>query len=260
MLAVYLGLLLVPIVGAILYLRPKSAPILPAREAAAKAPVAAEARSESDRGASSPEDSKCDRPLPDRSLVLGGTLVLTDPKQSVAIFHVGGGPGVAARAGERLRSRKYEVTHIGRRKACVLLGKTGARFLVTAPEVTTKSDLRLLSEWVGIHMRDETHLRVSAEILKRELSDLTTVLQSARAVPQIENGKFVGFLLDSIDPSSIFRALGLQPGDVLTGAGDVELRGPADGLLAYQQLLGKQLIEIRLKRGGRSIKLQYDTR
>src|SRR5262245_45368587 len=72
------------------------------------------------------EDRKCRDPFPDRFLILGGTLVLSEPNQSVALFHVKGGPGVAVRAGETVGRNKYEVLSIGRGMACVRAVAGGA--------------------------------------------------------------------------------------------------------------------------------------
>lgn len=200
---------------------------------------------------------RCTTPFPDKFLVLGGTLVLTDPKKSVSLIHVHGGPGIAVHVGESIGNHKYEVLAIGRAKVCVGAAKQVDSYLLTV-EKASASALHALGSAVGIKQVSAHDYRVPRALLRAELNDLTTILNSAWAVPSFENGHFAGFVLKSVEDSSILRTLGLQAGDELKGANDIPFTNPADGLRAYQELMTAPTIRLHVVRNGRPIVLKYE--
>src|SRR5580765_4262239 len=95
------------------------------------------------------ESVGCETPFPNDFLALGGTLVLTDPSESVALIHVHGSAGTPVRKGDLIGTRKFVVVSIERMKACVRSVESEALYLLVAHHLSP-SDRRTLGNAVGI--------------------------------------------------------------------------------------------------------------
>jgi len=196
---------------------------------------------------------------PDAWLSLGGTLVLSVPEESVALFHVKGGPGVPKRVTEIVGDRRYEVASIARKKVCLRLLAGGDIYALTIPESVTGNTLSALGAALGIIEEQPGRFKVPESLLKRELGNLPALLESALALPKFNpSGVFLGFGVERIEPGSLFLSLGLREKDLLTGVNQVDFKTPADGLRAYQEATGAKRIELRMVRDGKPMVLIFD--
>jgi hypothetical protein len=209
------------------------------------------------REAEIPKESLCQTPFPSSLVTLGGTVVLTDPNESLCLLHINNGPAFAARVGEKVVQKKLEVLYIGRKKICLGTEK-GDTYLLEAPLHTSPSDKKAMGEAIGIRQVKEFVYTVPRSLVDKELVNLNQLLSSATAVAKLDNGKFAGFELTSIEPGSLFFSLGLQPNDVLTGANQIQFKSLPDGLKAYQDLRRSNHIEIHISRQGKPQTLSFD--
>ena len=71
------------------------------------------------------------------------------------------------------------------------------------------------------------------------------VLEDGRLVPFDKDGKMTGFKIIGVRPKSIWRRIGLNNGDVITGVNDISMAQPDQGFALYQAL--QESGEIRLR-------------
>lgn len=76
------------------------------------------------------------------------------------------------------------------------------------------------------------------------------ILNAAKLIPELEDGKMIGFKLLSIVPGSLFDRMKLQNGDVVTEVNGVSMRDPSQGFKIYQALQEEREINIKIVRGG----------
>jgi general secretion pathway protein C len=109
----------------------------------------------------------------------------------------------------------------------------------------------------GVHRKSETRYVVDQAELDKQQAGFNEILQSARVVPNVENGAFNGFRFQQIDSASFLAALGFKKGDVVTQVNDVVLDNPGKGLMAFQQLKGEKEFTVWVSRGKRKIRVHY---
>lgn len=76
------------------------------------------------------------------------------------------------------------------------------------------------------------------------------ILNAAKMIPEVEDGKMAGFKLLSIVPGSLFDKMKLQNGDVVADVNGVSMRDPSQGFKLYQALQEEREITIGIIRGG----------
>ncbi len=109
----------------------------------------------------------------------------------------------------------------------------------------------------GIKTSGDNKFSVDKGFLKKKLEgqNLLNLLSQARAVPTPD-----GFKLVAIEPGSLYEAIGLEQGDVISGVNDKQVRTQADALLLYNQFKSgtSPSISLHIKRGGEKTTLQYE--
>ena len=101
----------------------------------------------------------------------------------------------------------------------------------------------------------DTQFTVERDFVKEKLNNIQDLLTQAKAVQTAD-----GFKLISIAPGSLYEAIGLQPGDVITGINDKEVRTQADAIMLYNQFKSANVsrIQLRLTRNGEPVTIGYD--
>lgn len=79
------------------------------------------------------------------------------------------------------------------------------------------------------------------------------ILNSAKLIPELEEGKMMGFKLLSIVPGSLFDRMKLQNADVITEVNGTSMRDPSQGFKLYQALQEEREITVRVMRNGQSM-------
>ena len=102
--------------------------------------------------------------------------------------------------------------------------------------------------------RDGMNIKLTDEYKRNLLqgSNMTKVLQDAKARPNMVNGVLKGFELTRIREDSIYEKAGFQNGDIVEEINGIPLKDAASSIRLLQQLKAKNVndIEVRLNRGG----------
>ncbi|HTT76412.1 MAG TPA: type II secretion system protein GspC [Candidatus Binataceae bacterium] len=95
-----------------------------------------------------------------------------------------------------------------------------------------------------------------------DMQDMAKLFTEVRAVPNIQNGSSNGFALSEIQPGSVFQAMGLQDGDVVTSIEGQPLSDPSKAIAVIQSLqsLDRSPISVSLMRNGTPVNLSYVVR
>ena len=98
--------------------------------------------------------------------------------------------------------------------------------------------------------RKGTTVEMSSEFKNRLLTaDFASVLQDAKASPNVVNGVLKGWRLDRIRKGSIYEKAGIQNGDVITELNGVQLNDAAQSIKILQGLRNESEIDMGVLRG-----------
>lgn len=109
----------------------------------------------------------------------------------------------------------------------------------------------------GIVPLSEGRWQISKSVADNARANLNSLLQSARMVPEVENGSTIGFKLVEIEQGSLLEKIGLQVGDLIVEINQVMLNSPEKALQIFQQLREANNISIGLIRNGQSETFEY---
>ena len=136
----------------------------------------------------------------------------------------------------------------------------GLSGLGVAPVPPPDGEATPVSNTEGIKRISDTQYEISKTKLDSTLGDLNKVATQARIVPSFKNGQANGFKLFSIQPDSIYSAIGVQNGDVITSINGLDINSPEKALEAYTRLKDSQNFDIVLDRRGSTVKMNYGVR
>lgn|GEM_PF-2328776 len=106
----------------------------------------------------------------------------------------------------------------------------------------------------------ENTYEVKKEFVVSNLSNMANLLVSARAIPYIKDGQIYGFRLLNISPSSFYKIIGLEDGDVLKSINGIQVSSPEAILKILSDIQNETYFEIVIERGGKEQKLRYFVR
>jgi type II secretion system protein C len=109
----------------------------------------------------------------------------------------------------------------------------------------------------GVHRLSPNRYEVGRATVNRDLSNMTSLFTQIRAVPNLQNGSSNGFRLSEIQPGSIFEQLGLQDGDIVTGAQGQQVNDPMRAMLLFSSLRNSSSISLSLIRNGSPLQINY---
>lgn len=89
-------------------------------------------------------------------------------------------------------------------------------------------------------------------------TDFTKVLQDAKATPNMRDGELKGFILTRIRKESIYEKAGLQNDDIVEEINGVPLTDTAQAIRLLQSLRNESDIEVRVNRGGTTMKFSLN--
>jgi general secretion pathway protein C len=112
----------------------------------------------------------------------------------------------------------------------------------------------------GINMVDDTHVSLDRGVIDKALVDLPKVLQDARAIPNFDNGMPDGYKIIQIVPDSIFDKFGIKNFDVITGLNGEPINDPGKAMQVLNELRTQSHVELKIKRGGKTMTMNYDIR
>ncbi|MBI9086948.1 MAG: type II secretion system protein GspC [Desulfobacterales bacterium] len=92
----------------------------------------------------------------------------------------------------------------------------------------------------------------TAKALSTKPEDL---MKQVRARLHMENGQPAGILLSGIRPNSVFRKMGLQSGDIITGFDDTVIETPESLPAILEQISSASTLSLQVKRRGQPMTL-----
>ncbi len=110
----------------------------------------------------------------------------------------------------------------------------------------------------GVKQVAANHYDVKRTTIDQNLANLSSLATQARMVPNFKNGVATGFKLFSIQPGSLYSAIGIENGDVVTKVNGYEINSPDKALEIYQKLKEANHISLELERNGQPVRKEYD--
>jgi general secretion pathway protein C len=110
----------------------------------------------------------------------------------------------------------------------------------------------------GIAMIGPTLIHIDRELLSKILDNSGKLIGIAAAAPKMENGKPVGLELRGIRPGTLLTKIGINNNDVLESINGKPLIGTDAALEAYTLLRTADKFTLAVKRGGRSMRINYN--
>lgn len=105
--------------------------------------------------------------------------------------------------------------------------------------------------------RGKNRWQVSAAAAENARANLNSLLRTARVIPQLQNGKTIGFKLVELEKGSLLEQIGLQVGDLLVEVNQVPLNSPEKALQVFQQVREASNISLGLVRNGQKQTFEY---
>lgn len=110
----------------------------------------------------------------------------------------------------------------------------------------------------GVRSVGANRYEVDRKVIDSTLGDLNQIATQARIVPSFKNGVANGFKLFSIQPASLYSAIGVENGDVIQRVNGYEINSPEKALELYQKLRESSHVTIELERNGQPIRKEYN--
>jgi general secretion pathway protein C len=110
----------------------------------------------------------------------------------------------------------------------------------------------------GVRMVAANRYEIEKSVIDQTLGNLNVLATQARIVPSFKNGAANGFKLFSIQPNSLYAAIGVENGDVIQRVNGYEINSPEKALELYQRLKESQHVTLELERAGQVIRKEYN--
>jgi general secretion pathway protein C len=128
----------------------------------------------------------------------------------------------------------------------------------SAPRAATPGAGEDAADPDGVKKVADNRYDVKRAFIDNTLSNLNNVATQARIVPSFKNGVANGFKLFSIQPNSLYSAIGVENGDVIQRINGYEINSPDKALEVYQKLRESSHITIEIERNGQTIRKEYN--
>ena len=202
----------------------------------------------------------CNKATPvNPSLKLIGTIVLSDPKYSVATVSDNPNDSNALLVGDTFKDYG-KVLEIRRSRVCFLRDDNSLGF-VDMPDDGLKLGQPLptvfrSSPAEGIARTSDTDFSIKRSFLMNKLND-PNLLFEAQALPATCADGSRGFKLTSINPGSVYEALGVQVGDCINGLDGQPMDSIARAQEAFNSVRTRDNISISVIRNGALVTLNF---
>ncbi len=195
-------------------------------------------------------------------LELVGTIILSDPKRSVAAIKDKGMNQTESYQVGDIINKKAKVFKVEPLKVYFQNIETGMFEFVAIQEEGKEFSSGARGEpgmdlGTGIRQAGEGRFVIDRGALESSLSNPNEILTQARAVPNIVDGKIKGFRIFSIRPGSIYEKLGIHNGDVILRVNGIELDSPAKALEFYGAISSASDISLDMDRNGQLMSNNY---
>jgi type II secretion system protein C len=114
-----------------------------------------------------------------------------------------------------------------------------------------------LSSRRGVRQLSSNRYLIGRATLDSNLSNMGSLFTQIRAAPNLQDGSSDGFRLSQIQPGSIFQQIGLEDGDIVTGAQGQQVNDPMRAMFLFSALRDSPSITLNLIRNGSPMQLVY---
>ena len=177
------------------------------------------------------------------------SLALIQNGKKAGIFKLNDAPVPGVSITEITR-KMVVLTEQGQRRELLLKKQQGAEAKLVRPGVTG-------SPQNGVIPLTEGRWQISKAVAANARDNLNSLLQSARMVPELDNGRTIGFKLVEMRKGSLLEKIGLRVGDLIVEINQVPLNSPEKALQIFQQLREANNISLGLIRNGQSKTFEY---
>ena len=193
------------------------------------------------------------------SLVRKDSGFATDPKGLVLKGAVTQKPGFAFIENkdgiQRLFKRGEDVFGAGKLTAVypdkVSISQQGSVFDLKFPAIETLTSKTPSGAAVqGQPRKNSREMTFDREQIKKFLDNPNELLTGARLMPMFRDGKQEGFVVREVQPGGIYENMGLQNGDIILRANNVELNSPGDGVKIFNMIRELDRMELDILRNG----------
>ncbi len=209
--------------------------------------------------------------LADIGVDLLGILVSNRPEWSLAMVRVEGetkmvrvGSLVLDRAEVVAIASRYVLLKLGDKQKVVKLWaeKTaGPQVATAAPRPFTPGPTPPHGPGTdfsrGVKKVGPYEYHIDRTMLDENLRDLTKLGMEARIIPNYVDGKYQGFRLVGIRPDSLYRAIGLESGDLVTRVNGQDIDTPNKAIQLFEELRNSPTIVLDIERRGQKVTLTY---
>ena len=134
----------------------------------------------------------------------------------------------------------------------------GAPAAPTAPVAAAAPEPAAGTPGESVKKLADNRYEVKRSYIDTTLSNLNNIATQARIVPSFKNGVANGFKLFSIQPGSLYSAIGVENGDVIQRINGYEINSPDKALEVYQKLRESAHITIDIERNGQVVRKEYN--
>lgn len=109
----------------------------------------------------------------------------------------------------------------------------------------------------GVKKTGTYDYQIDRNMLEENLQDLSKLGMQARIVPNYEGGRYAGFRLVGVRPDSLYKAIGLQSGDLIKRINGNEIDTPNKAIELFEQLRSSAAINLDVERRGQKVTMGY---
>ncbi|MBA1148452.1 type II secretion system protein GspC [Ectothiorhodospiraceae bacterium WFHF3C12] len=205
---------------------------------------------EADQQPRQQREAPVDAPETQLNLTLSGVLYNEDQDAARAIIAGARGPEKFYRIGDQLPGG---ATLDAIYKDRVILLRNGRHETLRLPEDREGTAV----ESYGSGSRQQSEPRVSAggneslsDYRQQLLEDPAKIQQYLQGRPEMRNGEMVGFRVEPGSNPRMFQMTGLQPGDIVTAVGNVQIDSPDKGFQVFDELSRSDSVTLTVIRDG----------
>ena len=99
--------------------------------------------------------------------------------------------------------------------------------------------------------------QVNRSDINRYMKDLPSILQDAKVVPHMENGRMAGFRFKYIKSGSVYEQLGFKISDVLISVNGEQLKSELQAAELFHSLKNQSKLDMTIQREGKSIPFSW---
>ena len=193
------------------------------------------------------------------NIMVLGVIVASDSRSGVALVkNTQTGKTFAVKEGSQF-SGEVLLSKVNRKSVELVLNSKRYTINVgddTAQYVGTGSQSQAYANVKDQIDKDGDTIRVSSTLKDQLITeDLSKVLMQAAAVPQIVNGKLQGFQLWEIEANSVFDAVGLKDGDLVTSINGYKITDVGSAIKQLNSLKNAPNASFDFTRNGQSQKI-----